>query len=106
MKVLIEYYKHLDAFSRKEANKLAEYWPYDHNIVLEEGKQPGFGPLYRMSQNKLQVLWEYLNEILNKGFIRASSLPITVLVIFIKKPGGGLRFYIDYWALNTITIKN
>ena len=59
-----------------------------------------------MSQNKLKVLRKYLDEYLDKGFIRASSSPIAVLVIFIKKPGGGLRFYIDYQALNTITVKN
>ena len=33
---------------------------------------------------------------LNKGFIKASSSPIAVLVIFIKKPGGSLYFYINY----------
>jgi hypothetical protein len=49
MKVLVEHYKHLDVFLWKEANKLAEYRPYDYKIILEEGKQPGFGPLYRMS---------------------------------------------------------
>src|SRR5436853_1971119 len=43
---------------------------------------------------------------LSKGFIRASFLSIAVLVIFVKKPGGGLRFCVDYRALNAITIKN
>jgi hypothetical protein len=43
---------------------------------------------------------------LSKGFIRASSSPVAAPVIFIKKPGGNLRFYIDYRALNAITIKN
>jgi hypothetical protein len=43
---------------------------------------------------------------LSKGFIRASSSPVAILVIFIKKPSGSLRFYIDYRALNAITIKN
>ena len=33
---------------------------------------------------------------LNKGFIRASSSPIAILVIFIKKPDSSLRFYMDY----------
>ena len=33
---------------------------------------------------------------LNKGFIRASSSLITVLVIFVKKPGDSLYFYMDY----------
>jgi hypothetical protein len=49
MKVLVEYYKYLDIFLREEANKLLEYQLYDYKIVVEEGKHPGFGPLYRMS---------------------------------------------------------
>ena len=47
-KVLLEYYKHLIAFLWKEANKLAEYQPYNHKIVIKEGKHPRFRPLYRM----------------------------------------------------------
>ena len=42
------------------------------------------------------MLWKYLNKYLSKGFIKASLSPIAVPVIFIKKPGGGLCFYIDY----------
>jgi len=49
-----------------------------------------------MSQNKLQVLRKYLDEHLSKEFIRVSSSPIAIPIIFVKKPGGGLRFYIDY----------
>ena len=52
-KVLVDYYKHLNIFSRKEANKLVEYQPSNYKIVLKKGKQPGFGPLYRISRNKL-----------------------------------------------------
>ena len=55
-KVPPEYYKHLIAFSRKEADKLAERQPYNYKIVIEEGKDPKFKLLYRMSRNKLQVL--------------------------------------------------
>jgi len=47
-KVLIEYYYRLNVFLRKEANKLLEYRPYNHKIILKEGKQPRFGPLYGM----------------------------------------------------------
>jgi hypothetical protein len=59
-----------------------------------------------MSQNELQVLQKYLDEMLSQGFIRASSSPVAILVIFIKKPSSSLHFYIDYQALNAITIKN
>ena len=106
IKVPVEHHKYLDVFLWKETDKLIEHWLYDYKIVLKEGKQPGFRPLYRMSQNKLQVLWKYLDKILSKGFIKVSFLPVAILVIFVKKPGGGLCFCVDYWALNTITIKN
>ena len=43
---------------------------------------------------------------MDKGFIKISFLFIAVLVIFVKKPGGSLYFYIDYQALNTVTVKN
>ena len=49
IKVLVYHYKYLDIFSRKKANKLVKYWLYDHKIILKEGKQPRFGPLYGIS---------------------------------------------------------
>ena len=49
IKVLVYYYKHLDIFLRKKANKLAEYWLYNHKIIFKKGKQPRFEPLYKMS---------------------------------------------------------
>ena len=27
-------------------------------------------------------------------------------MLFVKKPGGGLRFYVDYRSLNAVTVKN
>lgn len=59
-----------------------------------------------MSEDELVVLRKFLQENLDKGFIRASISPVASLVLFTKKPGGGLRFYINYQALNAITIKN
>ena len=48
-KVLVEYHKYLDVFSQEEANKLPERRLYDYKIIIEEGKDPGFRPLYGMS---------------------------------------------------------
>ena len=53
IKVLVYYYKYLNIFSRKEANKLAEHWLYNYKIILKEGKQPKFKLLYKISQNEL-----------------------------------------------------
>ena len=49
IKVLIEYYRHLKLFLQEEANKLLERQPYNYKIIIKEGKDPRFGPLYRMS---------------------------------------------------------
>jgi hypothetical protein len=48
-KVLVEYYNRLEAFLRKEADKLLEHQLYDYKIILKEGKQPRFRPLYGIS---------------------------------------------------------
>jgi hypothetical protein len=105
-KVPLEYHDLIHVFSRSEADKLPIRRSYDHQIKLESGKQPGFGPLYGMSLNELKVLRKYLDDNLEKGFIRASSSPVASPVIFVKKPGGGLRFCVDYRGLNALTIKN
>ena len=83
----------------------------DHKIELlpdENGKLPTvpFGPLYSMSRAELMVLRKTLNDLLDKGFIRVSNSQAAAPVLFVKKPGGGLRFCVDYRALNTITRKD
>src|SRR5437667_4554390 len=59
-----------------------------------------------MSREELLVLRKTLIELLDKNFIRVSQSSATAPVLFAKKPGGGLRFYVDYRALNAITQKD
>ena len=59
-----------------------------------------------MSRDKLLVLKKYLEENLRKGFIPASTSSAASPVLFARKPGGGLRFCVDYRKLNAITIKD
>jgi hypothetical protein len=47
-----------------------------------------------------------LTGLLDKGFIRVSSSPTLALVLFVKKPSRGLRFYIDYRGLNRLIKKD
>ena len=101
-----ELHEFLELFSHKKTNKLPPHKPYDHKIKFIKGKQPGYGFLYSMSQGELQVLKKFLDENLAKGFIRASSSPAAVPVLFVRKPGGGFRLCVDYKALNAITVKN
>jgi hypothetical protein len=43
---------------------------------------------------------------LEKNFIHVSHLSAAAPVLFVRKPGGGLRFCVDYRALNAITKKD
>lgn len=84
----------------------------DHQIKLvdkdERGQTPKvpWGPLYNMSREELLVLRKTLTELLDKGFIRVSNSLAVALVLFVKKPGGGLRFCVDYRGLNKVTQKD
>ena len=112
-KLPAQYHKYLDLFDRKAADALPPFRGkgIDHDIELEkdkEGKEQEvpFGPLYQMSRDELLVLRKTLTEYLDKGFIRVSNSPAAAPVLFAKKPGGGLRFCVDYRALNQLTRKD
>ena len=100
------YHEYLDVFSRKDADTLPPHRSYDHEIKLKEGQQPPSSTLYGMSRDEILELRRYLDENLAKGFIRASRSHAASPVLFVKKPGGGLRFCVDYRGLNAITVKN
>ena len=65
-----------------------------------------YRPLYNLSQNKLEKLRYYLNNILTKNQIRRSILLTRVPIIFISKMNRRLRLYIDYRYLNIVTVMN
>lgn len=96
-------------FDKAEADKLPPHRAgADHEIPLQKGedgqeREAPWGPLYGMSRDELLVLRKTLTELLEKGYIRASSSPAGAPVLFVRKPGGGLRFCVDYRALNAIT---
>jgi hypothetical protein len=99
-------------FLREEANKLAPHRgpAIDHKIeiLMTDGKEAEipWGPLYNMSRNELLVLQKELTSYLERRFIRVSRSSAAAPVLFAKKPGGELRFCVDYGALNAITRKD
>ena len=108
-----QYTDFLPLFSKKEANKLPPLHGkgIDYSIKLgkdENGKEMTIpqGPLYNMSRDELLVLQKTLTKLLKKQFIRASVSPIGAPVLFVQKPSRGLRFCIDYQALNRISQKD
>jgi hypothetical protein len=85
---------------------LPKHQEWDHEIILEEGKKPTFGPIYGLSEKELEALREYIQVNLKKGFIRESESPAGYPIMFVPKKNGKLRPCIDFRKLNDITVKN
>ena len=52
------------------------------------------------------MLRKTLTDYLDKGWIRVNNSPGSAPVLFARKPGGGLRFCVDYRKLNEIIRKD
>ncbi|KAL1990879.1 hypothetical protein VTN49DRAFT_5882 [Thermomyces lanuginosus] len=95
-----------DVLSEEEASILPISSEYDHAIDLIPGKEPPYRPLHRQSLKEQEVLREYLQTALKKGYIRESKSPAGAPVLFVAKKDGTLRLCVDYRGLNAITVKN
>ncbi|CAI5471982.1 unnamed protein product [Closterium sp. Yama58-4] len=80
--------------------------PHDHRIELEPGAQPTVQRQFRLTQPELDELRKQLDYLLEKEFIRPSSSPFAAPILFTPKKDGGFCMYIDYRALNMVTIKS
>ncbi len=101
-----EYHDFLDVFSKKNSDTLSPHQKYDHKIHLEEKKELSYAPLHKMSPEELNAVKRYLDSHLAKRFIQANLASYFSPVLFMKKPGGGMRFCVDYKRLNAITKKD
>ncbi|KAJ1575218.1 hypothetical protein NDA11_003467 [Ustilago hordei] len=79
---------------------------HDLHLELIEGGKPPQGPLYLKGPKEMSELRRYLDENLEKGFIRPSKSLARSPVLFVPKKDGGLRLCVDYRGLNEITVKN
>lgn len=59
-----------------------------------------------MRQGIFQILKKKFHENSTKFFMRASSFSTAWLILFVRKPVGKFRFYVDYKPFNVITMKN
>jgi hypothetical protein len=106
------YWRWLKAFSQQLADQLPPHRPgIDHKIPLKRDRNgieepPPYGPLYGMNKEELLYLRKTLTDLLGKNFIRVSQSPAAAPVLLVRKPGGGVRFCVDYRGLNERTVKD
>ena len=79
----------------------------DHQIpIAEPHATPPYLSTYRLSVTELEECRIQLTDLLARGFIEPSESPYGSPILFVRKKGGALRFYVDFRAINKQTIKN
>ncbi|CCM07168.1 uncharacterized protein FIBRA_09507 [Fibroporia radiculosa] len=86
--------------------RLPEWKPWDHAINLEANFKPQQEKVYLLSPAKLKELDAFIEENLQKGYIRPSKSPMASPFFFVNKKSGDLQPCQDYRKLNDTTIKN
>jgi len=93
-------------FGKEAQATLPAHGEQDMTIDLKPRKQPPSGKLYPLSPDELELLKEYLDEMLKNGKIRHSKSSASAPIFFAKQANGKLRIVVDYRGLNAITIKD
>jgi len=85
---------------------LAPRRTFNHAIGFKDGATPPWGPIYPMSAYQLEELNKYLHKMLADGKIFHSKSPAGAAILFVTKPEGRLRLWVDYCQPNKLTILN
>ncbi len=101
-----EYNKYLSVFSEEEAGRFPEWTSWDHAINLKEGFKLKSAHIYPMSPAEEVELKKFLDDNLEKNYIRKSKSEQAVPFFFVSKKDGKLRPVQDYHYLNEWTVKD
>ena len=81
-----EYAEFTDVFKDKEIPQLPSHHPgVDHEIPLALGSKQFYGPIYNLSETELRYLKEYIDRMLERGWIRPSKSPFGSSILFVKQ---------------------
>lgn len=102
------YHDLLDVFSKEASDQLPPSRPgLDFKIELSgDASSIGYGRLTRLDEIVTGEVKRYLQENKRKDFIEDSYSSISSPILLVHKPGGGVRFCVDYRKLNSVTKKD
>ena len=107
VKIPEEYQRHSKVFSEEESHRFPPSRPWDHAIELKEGAPEAINcKIIPTTREEDKVLKKFINEQLEKGYIRKTKSPYASAFFFIKKKDGKLRPIQDYHRLNQHMIRN
>ncbi len=93
-------------FSEILSDSLNMHDQMKHFIDLMKSKMSCIESIYKMTQDELAVIQDYLDSALKKKWIHSSSNSAEASVLFVKKLNESLHLCMNYRDLNEITVKN
>ena len=101
-----KFHKYVRTWNFAETNKLLSRKEWNHRIDFKSKSTSSIKKTYDLSRDQALVIKKYVNDMLDKDFIRFSSFEYATLVLVIKKSEDDLRICVNYRALNVFTVKN
>ena len=102
-----EYQQFAKVFSEEEAKRFPPKRSCDHAIEFKKGAPDVIDcKVYPMTRVEDAALDDFIDEQIEKGYIRPSKSPYASSFFFIKKKDGKLRPVQDYRRINEWTIRN
>ncbi len=93
-------------FSEIVSDSLNMHDQMKHFIDLMKSKMSYIESIYKMTQDELAVIQDYLDSALKKKWIYLSSSSAEASVLFVKKLNESLCLCMNYHDLNKMTVKN
>jgi hypothetical protein len=100
------YHKYLQLFSKKASERYPEPRPYDHEIHLKPDFKPIRQSPYSLNPQQTDLAKKFVQENLDKGYIKTSTSPMASPLFFVGKKDGSHRPCQDYPKLNEGTVKD
>jgi len=107
VEVPTEYQQFAKVFSEEDSKQYPPKRAWDHAIEFKKDAPEAIDcKVYPMNRIEDEAVQKFLNDELEKGYIRESKLPYALSFFFVRKKDGKLRPVQDYRKINAIMIQN
>ena len=105
-RISMKFHKYVKIFSLTETNKLSSRKEWNHRIDLKFETTSFAKKTYDLSRDQVKIIKKYVDDMLDKNFIKSSSFEYATSILIMKKLEDDLKVCVDYRVLNVLTIKN
>jgi len=101
-----KFHKWLKVFRKVESERMPMRKIWDYAIDLKEEFKTSKARVYPLSRNEREEVQQFIQDYLQKGYIRPSKSPQTSPVFFVGKKDSRKHMVMNYCRLNKQMVKN